>query len=106
MSAFLPIATEFQRRGELSRCAKRRHSHCSRFSYSITSPAVASSVGGTAAALVAAGLLALGVPIGAGILISLPGAAASFLLLRRYFARRPPAAEPAMTSVLPRQIGP
>ena len=63
-------------------------------------------VGGAAAALIAAGLMALGVPIGAGILISLPGAAVSFLLLRRYFARRPPAAEPAMTSVLPRQIGP
>src|SRR5262249_49749158 len=31
MSAFIPIATEFQRCGELSRCAKRRHSHCSRF---------------------------------------------------------------------------
>ena len=41
-----------------------------------------------------------------GILISLPGAAASFLLLRRYFAQRAPAAGPAMTSVLPRQIGP
>ena len=63
-------------------------------------------VGGAAAALIAAGLLALGVPIGVSILISLPGAAASFLLLRRYFAERAPAAEPAMTPVLPRQTGP
>src|SRR5262249_30414729 len=63
-------------------------------------------VGGAAAALIAAGLLALGVPIGAGILMSLPGAAVSVLLLRRYFAARAPAAEPAMTPVPPRQIGP
>jgi MFS transporter, DHA1 family, inner membrane transport protein len=38
------------------------------------------------AALAAAGLLAAGVPIGVGILLSLLGASASFILLQRYFS--------------------
>ena len=42
-------------------------------------------LGGAAALLIAAGLLAAGVPIGPAILLSLLGATASFLLLRRYF---------------------
>jgi DHA1 family inner membrane transport protein len=46
-------------------------------------------LGGATALLIAAGLLAAGVPIGAGILLSLLGAVASFLLLRRYFAGEP-----------------
>jgi hypothetical protein len=37
MSASHSIATELMRRNELPLCAIRRHSHCSRFSYSITS---------------------------------------------------------------------
>jgi DHA1 family inner membrane transport protein len=43
-------------------------------------------LGGATALLVAAGLLAAGVPIGVVILLSLAGAAASFVLLRRYYA--------------------
>ncbi len=44
-------------------------------------------LGGAAAALITAGLLALDVPIAACILLSLLGTPASFMLLRRYFAR-------------------
>jgi hypothetical protein len=47
-------------------------------------------LGGSAALLIAASLLASGVPIGAVILFSLPGTLAGFLLLRRYFARNTP----------------
>jgi MFS transporter len=43
-------------------------------------------LGGASALLIAAGLLAAGVPISAGILLSLLGAVASFVLLRRHFA--------------------
>ena len=57
-------------------------------------------MGGASALLIAAGLLAAGVPIGAGILLSLLGAMASFLLLRRYFAVPAPAAEPVVPSAL------
>jgi hypothetical protein len=57
-------------------------------------------LGGAAAFLVAAGLLAAGVPIGPVILLSLLGATASFLLLRRYFAVHEAAADPAMTTGL------
>ncbi len=44
-------------------------------------------LGGATAALITAGLLSLGVPIAACILLSLLGTPASFMLLRRYFAR-------------------
>ena len=57
-------------------------------------------LGGAAAFLIAAGLLAAGVPIGVCILLSLLGAVASFLLLRRYFAAPEPAAGVAVTSGL------
>jgi DHA1 family inner membrane transport protein len=43
-------------------------------------------IGGASCGLIAAALLALGLPIGTCILLSLFGATASFLLLRRYFA--------------------
>lgn len=43
-------------------------------------------LGGATAALVSAGLLAAGMPIGVAILLSLFGAIAWFLLLRRYYA--------------------
>ena len=43
-------------------------------------------LGGASAALICAGLLAAGAPLGACILLSLPGALASFVLLRRYYA--------------------
>ena len=55
-------------------------------------------VGGAGGLLVAAALLALGVPIGTCILLSLIGAAASFVLLRRYFAAVNPAIVAGMTS--------
>jgi MFS transporter, DHA1 family, inner membrane transport protein len=42
-------------------------------------------IGGASCALIAAGLLAAGVPFGACILLSLPGAGALFLMLRRYY---------------------
>jgi DHA1 family inner membrane transport protein len=57
-------------------------------------------VGGAAAFLVAAGLLAAGVPIGPVILLSLLGATASFLLLRHYFAVPAAAGEPIVPSAL------
>jgi Major Facilitator Superfamily len=57
-------------------------------------------LGGAAAFLVAAGLLAAGVPIGPVILLSLLGATASFLLLRRYFAVHEAVADPAVTTGL------
>ena len=53
-------------------------------------------MGGASALLIAAGLLAVGVPIGACILLSLLGAMASFLLLRRYYAVPEPAVTPAI----------
>ena len=56
--------------------------------------------GGAAAFLIAAALLAAGVPIGPLVLLSLLGAMASFLLLRRYFATPEPAAGVAVTSGL------
>jgi len=43
-------------------------------------------LGGAGAGLICAGLLAAGAPLGACILLSLAGALASFLLLRRYYA--------------------
>jgi MFS transporter, DHA1 family, inner membrane transport protein len=52
-------------------------------------------VGGASALLIAAGLLTAGVPIGAAILLSLLGAVASFLLLRRYYGVLSRTAEPA-----------
>ena len=56
-------------------------------------------IGGASCGLLAAGLLAIGVPISTTILVSLFGALASFHLLRRYFAARgsigAPAAVPA-----------
>ena len=52
-------------------------------------------LGGASALLIAAALLAAGVPIGATILLALLGALASFLLLRRYFAQRAPVVAPA-----------
>jgi MFS transporter, DHA1 family, inner membrane transport protein len=63
-------------------------------------------IGGAAALLIAAGLLAAGVPVGAVILLSLLGTGGSFLLLRQYFAVTGPAAAPPATSVLARQAGP
>jgi MFS transporter, DHA1 family, inner membrane transport protein len=57
-------------------------------------------VGGATAALIAAGLLAIGMPIGACILLSLLAAPASFLLLRRYFA----AAEPRAGALVPAEL--
>jgi MFS transporter len=53
-------------------------------------------IGGASASLIAASLLALSVPIGVAILPSLLGALASFLLLRRYYATREPAAAAAV----------
>ena len=44
-------------------------------------------LGGACASLISAGLLAAGMPMSSGILLSLLGALASFLLLRRYFTR-------------------
>jgi len=52
-------------------------------------------LGGASALLIAAGLLAMGVPIAAAILLSLPGALASFQLLRRYYGGIDRTAEPA-----------
>src|SRR5262249_29869033 len=43
-------------------------------------------LGGASAGLIAAALLWLGAPIGVGLLMSLFGALAAFLLMRRYFA--------------------
>src|SRR5262249_49231703 len=57
-------------------------------------------IGGSTAALTAATLLALGVPLGACILLSLVGAVAAFSLLRRYFARSDAAAGQAPTRAL------
>src|SRR6266478_9418754 len=48
MSASPPIATKSVRRNERSRCARKRHMHRSkRHHYSITSSAMASTLGGT-----------------------------------------------------------
>jgi hypothetical protein len=49
-------------------------------------------IGGATALLIAAALLSAGLPIGACILLSLLGAGASFLLLRRHFAALAPIA--------------
>jgi hypothetical protein len=46
-------------------------------------------IGGAIASLVAAGLLAIGAPLAACILLSLLGAPASFVLLRRYCGSEP-----------------
>jgi hypothetical protein len=59
-------------------------------------------IGGAVALLIAAGLLAAGVPVGAVILLSLLGTGGSFLLLRQYFA----VIEPAATPALARQVRP
>jgi hypothetical protein len=57
-------------------------------------------LGGAGASLVAAGLLAAGVPIGGCIMLSLAGAFAVFVLLRRYYGRESPrAAAQAMSEV-------
>lgn len=58
-------------------------------------------IGGSGAALAAAMLLAAGVPIGFAILLALPGAAASFLLLRRYYAAPTAPARSLRTSRVP-----
>ena len=55
-------------------------------------------LGGATAGLIAAGLLAIGVPISVCILLSLVGVLASFALLRRYFAGISAGAAPAATS--------
>jgi MFS transporter, DHA1 family, inner membrane transport protein len=55
-------------------------------------------LGGASAGLFAAGLLALGVPLAACILLSLPGALASFILLRRYYAGAGAGTEAAVAS--------
>ena len=49
-------------------------------------------IGGSACALISAGLLAAGVPFGLCIPLSLFGAGASFLMLRRYYREPVPAA--------------
>ena len=53
-------------------------------------------LGGATAGLIAAGLLAIGVPISLCILLSLIGVLASFVLLRRYFTGIAAGAAPAM----------
>jgi hypothetical protein len=63
-------------------------------------------IGGASALLIAAGLLAASVPIGAGILLSLFGTAASFLLLRRYYAALERSAPAPPPPGLARQPGP
>jgi hypothetical protein len=45
MSALPPIATKLVRCSEAPLSAKRRHSHCSKFAYSITSSTCASKIG-------------------------------------------------------------
>jgi DHA1 family inner membrane transport protein len=52
-------------------------------------------IGGASCGLIAAGLLAAGVPFGACILLSLLGAGALFLMLRRYYREPVPAAHSA-----------
>jgi hypothetical protein len=52
-------------------------------------------LGGAAAGLTFAALLAAGVPLGVCIMLSLLGALAAFVLLRRYYAGRAAGAEPA-----------
>ena len=63
-------------------------------------------VGGASASLVAAGLLMIGVPLGNCILVSLLGAIASFLLLRRYFAAITTVGSAVVAPALVRQAGP
>jgi MFS transporter len=55
-------------------------------------------LGGAAAGLTFAGLLAVGVPLGVCIMLSLLGALAAFLLLRRYYAGSAAGAGPATAS--------
>ncbi len=55
-------------------------------------------LGGGAAGLIFAGLLAVGVPLGVCIVLSLAGALAAFLLLRRYYAGSAAGADPAAVS--------
>jgi len=62
-------------------------------------------LGGGSACLIAAALLMLDVPLGTCILVSLLGAVASFLLLRRYFAALEPTVAPASPALAP-QTGP
>jgi len=62
-------------------------------------------LGGGSACLIAAAMLMLGVSIGTCILVSLVGAIASFLLLRRYFAALEPTIAPASPALAP-QTGP
>ena len=57
-------------------------------------------IGGAGTSLIAAGLLAIGVPLSACILLSLPGALALFVLLRRYYAVREPRAEAVVAAGL------
>ncbi len=57
-------------------------------------------IGGAGAALVAAGLLASGMPLGAGILLSFLGVPALLVLLRRYYETPNPQGEPLLTSEL------
>jgi hypothetical protein len=55
-------------------------------------------LGGAGASLISAGLLAAGAPIGACIMLSFLGALAVFVLLRRYYGRGGPRAEPDAVS--------
>ena len=57
-------------------------------------------LGGASAGLISAGLLWLGAPLGACILLSLIGALAAFILLRRYYAATDMPAEPVVMSEL------
>jgi hypothetical protein len=57
-------------------------------------------LGGASAGLICAALLWLGAPLGACILLSLLGAFAVFILLRRYYAATETAVEPVVMSEL------
>jgi MFS transporter, DHA1 family, inner membrane transport protein len=57
-------------------------------------------LGGASSALVAAGLLACGLPLGAGILLSFAGVPALFVLLRRYYGASDVEGEPLLSSEL------
>jgi DHA1 family inner membrane transport protein len=80
------LATAIYNQAKRSPCALRFH----------IAAEVGWDLGGASALLIAAGLLALGVPIGMCILISLLGTVAAFLLLRRYYAGLTPLAAAAV----------
>jgi hypothetical protein len=58
-------------------------------------------MGGIAGCLTAAGLAALGLPLGAIILLALPGIGVSAILLRRYYAGRIGSTEPDVVASVP-----